>query len=1174
MQISSDGKHLVDGIAFGRSYVGRPIVRPPVHIPPRKRRRLTYEGDEGDALPLFAPQDSTGLFITETGAGGSDDQSDASYDPRNGDVVMENGGDSPELEAVEDDDSETARAEAAKEMEGLSPPMILGYRDDNYLGLLRGRADSDRLPSPGPPTPPLQRPGRKSRVKSIMPRQPSTQGSRRSSFRSSEAGGKAVRFEEQTLTPGKDDPSVASNSESDDADFVAEDEEDQASLPDEDNENASTSSDASSSSSSETSSSSSDESEAPAGRPAVESAKPTTKPGPLKDAKEPEQTQKSDRPTVPPGKGLVGTKKRNERRRRHNILERKKREGILPSKATWDDYEKLQRGEPLQDVHKENWSVKDRNNRVENEKTEMEAKRQELLAAITSGGVDVTTEKQQMSKEERPKTTPRTEPARENGLPLQIVGVEVDPASISVEEEPAQQPSDESGSRRRLRLDVASSKRMLFSSLGLGRSQLTKLKHGSGLTDNNKDTANDMDRTKLVDEPPHTMDINKAALAEKDPQQAEALVEVDDSWKAKIILDAVECCEDRVTLSTPPFPFVQRWDPQQQFSGRKGNRGNKKRKRSQPQYYEEDEHYVENRDDWNGFDEIDEYAHGEEALGDAAEQTSKSQDHGTVNGTHSGNEITTIREPAAEPSALGGEEDDIPAMPADANTCQPLDPKHLVPGAIIGFKQLVIANNWQPEMTAYRTARVEKVLDENTIELTLAKRDRQQKEKIYDENGQRVYGGFEAPGDDEDEEVDDGSLQLAVSELIEPKLVQAGPAPLPDSDKPTGVESEVQHEGYQRSSEESPLQRSAIDQVTDRDENGVGRTEGPSVAGEEIAIQDYREDITGLNSRSDAINSHQDYPKVLGQSVVHTRDLGSEAMVLDTPGSPAFFGLGLEPRMPMHDTSSELLIQPLDSHDVHSPDLFRPDDDANDDPLLASRPDSSGLPTLTENHTSQSPRGVSALFPDPVPVNGTKTSVEVPGHVQADQQSTVLNITHSSIRKIPHLNSPDPPSAQDRKKSSSPRKHATDEDCSSECGLPSLDVVFSSFRPSLASIKDEQRSSQVASQKTENGPSKVVQSDSNRVIASKKVENGTSSKLLVTSTQKSNDFVDLTQLSDGLFLPVEVEDDDDGVNELPSGPGWVEKVKPGRGRGKARGRSRGGSTGRGRGRGGRGKSTL
>jgi hypothetical protein len=45
-QITSDGRHLIDGVAFGRPYLRR-TGRPAIKLPPRKRRRVTYD-DEDD----------------------------------------------------------------------------------------------------------------------------------------------------------------------------------------------------------------------------------------------------------------------------------------------------------------------------------------------------------------------------------------------------------------------------------------------------------------------------------------------------------------------------------------------------------------------------------------------------------------------------------------------------------------------------------------------------------------------------------------------------------------------------------------------------------------------------------------------------------------------------------------------------------------------------------------------------------------------------------------------------------------------------------------------------------------------------------------------------------------------------------------------------------------------
>lgn len=48
-QISSDGKHLIDGVAFGRPFPRR-IDRPAIAIPPRKRRRMTYNQQDDDDI--------------------------------------------------------------------------------------------------------------------------------------------------------------------------------------------------------------------------------------------------------------------------------------------------------------------------------------------------------------------------------------------------------------------------------------------------------------------------------------------------------------------------------------------------------------------------------------------------------------------------------------------------------------------------------------------------------------------------------------------------------------------------------------------------------------------------------------------------------------------------------------------------------------------------------------------------------------------------------------------------------------------------------------------------------------------------------------------------------------------------------------------------------------------
>lgn len=70
-QISADGKHLFDGVAFGRPYL-RKTARPVFRIPPRKRRKLDvghlqYIEDSSSVHPLLARTELAHGLISEVG---------------------------------------------------------------------------------------------------------------------------------------------------------------------------------------------------------------------------------------------------------------------------------------------------------------------------------------------------------------------------------------------------------------------------------------------------------------------------------------------------------------------------------------------------------------------------------------------------------------------------------------------------------------------------------------------------------------------------------------------------------------------------------------------------------------------------------------------------------------------------------------------------------------------------------------------------------------------------------------------------------------------------------------------------------------------------------------------------------------------------------------------------
>jgi hypothetical protein len=126
--------------------------------------------------------------------------------------------------------------------------------------------------------------------------------------------------------------------------------------------------------------------------------------------------------------------------------------------------------------------------------------------------------------------------------------------------------------------------------------------------------------------------------------------------------------------------------------------------------------------------------------------------------------------------------EDLAPLPDDPSILPVLEDSQAKVGMTIAFKQLEVsaATNWQPQLSAYRTAIVIAITETGELQLTLAMRDRQQFYKRYDpQTGERIYSKFEVPDDDElDEDENDGMLNLGFGELTEPKIVQEPPANL------------------------------------------------------------------------------------------------------------------------------------------------------------------------------------------------------------------------------------------------------------------------------------------------------------------------------------------------------------------------------------------------------------
>jgi len=293
-----------------------------------------------------------------------------------------------------------------------------------------------------------------------------------------------------------------------------------------------------------------------------------------------------------------------------------------------------------------------------------------------------------------------------------------------------------------------------------------------------------------------------------------------ESWRDKIMYRAVECCQEGVELSEPPFPFVQRWDPQQQYfrggnkrgggSKRKqrdqdafqeaGGRSNAKRRRhgAQDDYWEES--YVSHNSANGYYDEMSLNYDEEVPLNyddDIREKEAQVQQ-----------EEQSQHQPAHDMNNDVDDDDDLPPLPADTSTLPALNPSEALVGMVLTWKQWLLskATSWQPQVSAL-TGVVIEVLDGNALTVRLAKRDRNidRSEKTYDDDGNRVYDKFELPGMDEESEeaAEEGYRTLDLADMIEPRIVQAAPgAREPSHPSPQeAAEDPIQDDGVAPSDE-------------------------------------------------------------------------------------------------------------------------------------------------------------------------------------------------------------------------------------------------------------------------------------------------------------------------------------------------------------------------------------
>ncbi|KAG6021058.1 hypothetical protein E4U19_005986 [Claviceps sp. Clav32 group G5] len=310
--------------------------------------------------------------------------------------------------------------------------------------------------------------------------------------------------------------------------------------------------------------------------------------------------------------------------------------------------------------------------------------------------------------------------------------------------------SAEISAQRRTRVDMGAGRRMLFGALGL-KNPKTKADEElikQGLMKDVKPLSNP--RIVEVNDGEHT---KQAIEEDADP----------DAWRSKVTYRAVECCHEGMKLSEPPFPFVQRWDPQQQYGSMR------KRKRQTEEF--DEEYYGPSPSNGNKSNTRDPFRGQANGRVDANPLPAE-----TVNGQTATNGHIDQADDLKEE-----EEEDLPPLPADLNTLPSLKRGAAKKGMVITWKQCTMskATQWQPVMASITgEVLVPDTLDppNSVLQVWLAFRDREYKEKLYDEKtGQRIYEKFEVPDfedeDGEEEEEDDGLRMVGWEEMGDPRIL-------------------------------------------------------------------------------------------------------------------------------------------------------------------------------------------------------------------------------------------------------------------------------------------------------------------------------------------------------------------------------------------------------------------
>ncbi|EXJ61868.1 hypothetical protein A1O7_02298 [Cladophialophora yegresii CBS 114405] len=294
---------------------------------------------------------------------------------------------------------------------------------------------------------------------------------------------------------------------------------------------------------------------------------------------------------------------------------------------------------------------------------------------------------------------------------------------------------------KRSRLDVASSRRLILGSLGV-RAPRTAEERQKVMEKLSRD----------IRHPRQPKEEDISTMSQN--LQSTTTPEHDDSWMEKLIVSAVECEAPGGVLPPPPFPFQQGWA--------RSNK-NKRKMRDQSQYYQGRNGHLQQEDEQVAAPDVATLNYDDDSIEKGTETASR----------------------------VHRDADELPTE-KELDSLAALEWEQVLPGATIAYRELHVdaSTNYQPAVSPYRIGQVSHVDEDSVVHLQLDKGSfGSQAQQIDRVTGERVYGKFELAEEDADE--DDGTRDVSYSSMIKPKLVEPSSNPslvqVPDSSNMVGL---------------------------------------------------------------------------------------------------------------------------------------------------------------------------------------------------------------------------------------------------------------------------------------------------------------------------------------------------------------------------------------------------